>query len=94
ATYYDPNGGFGACGWTLQNSDFVVALGPQHYDAGAHCGKTVKVDYQGRSVNVVVADLCPGCQGDNGIDLTVPAMSQIDANYVFDGVISVNWAFV
>ncbi|KAJ6490118.1 hypothetical protein C8R45DRAFT_1139221 [Mycena sanguinolenta] len=91
ATYYDPNGGFGACGSILQNSDYVVALGPNDWAAGAHCGRAVTV--QCRSVQVVVQDLCPGCQGDHGIDLTEPAMNTLDTNYVFDGHINVVWNF-
>ncbi|KAF7326989.1 hypothetical protein MSAN_02492700 [Mycena sanguinolenta] len=93
ATYYDPNGGFGACGSILQNTDYIVALGPNDWNAGAHCGQTVTVQYNGKSVSVVVQDLCPGCQGDHGIDLTEPAMNTIDTNYVFDGHINVVWNF-
>ncbi|KAK7018354.1 RlpA-like double-psi beta-barrel-protein domain-containing protein-containing protein [Favolaschia claudopus] len=91
ATYYDPNGGTGACGSVLQNSDFIVALGSGHYDGGAHCGKTVTVTYQGRTISVTVADLCPGCQGANGIDLSEGAMAALDSNYINDGVITVQW---
>ncbi|KAJ6452682.1 RlpA-like double-psi beta-barrel-protein domain-containing protein-containing protein [Mycena vitilis] len=89
ATYYDPNGGFGACGNTLQNTDFIVALGPAFYNAGAHCGQTLT----GKSIVVTVQDLCPGCQGTNGIDLSESAMAALDSNYIFDGVITVNWSF-
>ncbi|KAJ7622231.1 RlpA-like double-psi beta-barrel-protein domain-containing protein-containing protein [Roridomyces roridus] len=91
ATYYDPNGGFGACGNVLTNDMFVAALNPGDYASGAHCGRTISVQYQGRTVNAVVQDLCPGCQGDHGIDLTEPAMSTIDSNYIFDGHIAVTW---
>nr|GAT51218.1 non-Catalytic module family EXPN protein [Mycena chlorophos] len=94
ATYYDPNGGYGACGNILENTDAVVALGPATWDGGAHCGETVSVTYGTVTVDVVVADLCPGCQGTYGIDLTEPPMSQLDAAYVFDGHINVVWGFV
>ncbi|KAF7358651.1 Non-Catalytic module family EXPN protein [Mycena sanguinolenta] len=93
ATYYDPDGGYGACGSILQNSDYIVALGPNDWAAGAHCGQTVTVQYAGKSVQVVVQDLCPQCQGDHGIDLTEPAMNTLDTNYVFDGHINVVWNF-
>lgn len=112
ATYYDPNGGFGACGSLLQNLDLVVALGKAHYDDGSHCGETISVGCEtpppllsrcittlipgldnGQSITVTVADLCPDCQGDNGIDLSEAAMALLDSNYVQDGVITVNWAF-
>ncbi|KAF8169840.1 RlpA-like double-psi beta-barrel-protein domain-containing protein-containing protein [Mycena galopus ATCC 62051] len=93
ATYYDPNGGYGACGSILQNTDYIVALGPNDWDAGAHCGQTVTVQYNGASVSVVVQDLCPGCQGDHGIDLTEPAINTLDTNYIAVGHIDVVWNF-
>ncbi|KAF7351732.1 hypothetical protein MSAN_01606400 [Mycena sanguinolenta] len=49
--------------------------------------------YEGRSVQVVVQDFCPGCQGSNGIDLTEPPMQILDPNYIFDGKINVVWNF-
>ncbi|KAJ7898654.1 hypothetical protein B0H14DRAFT_3424448 [Mycena olivaceomarginata] len=36
ATYYYPNGNYGACGWMINNGDMAVALGPDHWDSGAH----------------------------------------------------------
>ncbi|KAF7343515.1 hypothetical protein MSAN_01971800 [Mycena sanguinolenta] len=112
ATYYDPNGGTGACGNVLQNSDFIVALGEDTWDGGSHCGQTVNVQCaylfpplllmlkrvllapdQGNTVQVTVQDLCPGCQGANGIDLSEGAMAALDSNYINDGVISVVWSF-
>ncbi|KAJ6490129.1 RlpA-like double-psi beta-barrel-protein domain-containing protein-containing protein [Mycena sanguinolenta] len=92
ATYYDPNGGYGACGSILQNTDYIVALGPGDWSS-AHCGQTVTVKYGSNSVNVVVQDFCPGCQGAHGIDLTEPAMNALDPNYVAVGHIDVVWNF-
>ncbi|KAI0718969.1 riboflavine-aldehyde-forming enzyme [Cerioporus squamosus] len=43
ATYYQPNGGFGACGAPSQNSDFVVALSPSEYAGGANCWRHIGV---------------------------------------------------
>ncbi|KAJ7020474.1 RlpA-like double-psi beta-barrel-protein domain-containing protein-containing protein, partial [Mycena alexandri] len=93
ATYYDPNGGTGACGNPLQNNDAIVALGEGNWAGGAHCGQNINVQYQGRSITVNVQDLCPGCQGPNGIDLSEGAMAAIDPNYIADGVIPVVWSF-
>ncbi|KAJ6484753.1 RlpA-like double-psi beta-barrel-protein domain-containing protein-containing protein [Mycena sanguinolenta] len=93
ATYYDPNGGTGACGSVLQNSDFIVALGTGNWAGGAHCGQTVNVQYKSATIQVTVQDLCPGCQGANGIDLSEGAMAALDPNYINDGVISVVWSF-
>ncbi|KAJ7737413.1 Non-catalytic module family EXPN protein [Mycena maculata] len=85
ATYYDPDGGFGACGTQLQNSDFAVALSEDTWES-------ITVDYNGASVTVTVEDLCPGCSGDN-IGLVEAAMAALDANYVNDGIIPVTWFF-
>ncbi|KAF8179966.1 hypothetical protein K438DRAFT_1543637, partial [Mycena galopus ATCC 62051] len=77
ATYYYPNGGTGACGGTIQNGDMAVAIGQDNWDNGAHCGATMTVtckpfpaNHGGTTIYVTVEDLCPGCQGSNGIDLT------------------------
>ena len=40
ATYYEPAGGYGACGNVLQNTDMVVALSADQYLAGANCQST------------------------------------------------------
>ncbi|KAJ6512279.1 RlpA-like double-psi beta-barrel-protein domain-containing protein-containing protein, partial [Mycena vulgaris] len=93
ATYYYPNGQPGACGWTINNGDMAVALKAGDYASGAHCGQSITVHYNGHSISVVVADLCPGCQGTHGIDLTQGAMAVLDANYIAHGVDSVTWSF-
>ncbi|KAF8124409.1 hypothetical protein K438DRAFT_1511364, partial [Mycena galopus ATCC 62051] len=67
STYYYPNGGTGACGGTIQNGDMAVAIGQDNWDNGAH--------YGGTTIYVTVEDLCPGCQGSNGIDLTQGAFA-------------------
>ncbi|KAJ7176070.1 RlpA-like double-psi beta-barrel-protein domain-containing protein-containing protein, partial [Mycena crocata] len=90
ATFYDPNGGLGACGNPIQNSDFAVALNSADYANGAHCGQNINVDFNGASITVLVADLCPGCQA-GGIDLTQGAFSALADPSV--GVIQVNWNF-
>ncbi|KAJ7076748.1 RlpA-like double-psi beta-barrel-protein domain-containing protein-containing protein [Mycena belliarum] len=79
ATWYSPNGGFGACGQPIQNGDFAVALSSANYADN------------GKSINAVVRDLCPGC-ASNGIDLTQGAFSAL-ANLDL-GVIQVVWNFV
>ncbi|KAF7338881.1 hypothetical protein MSAN_02211300 [Mycena sanguinolenta] len=89
ATFYDPNGGIGACGTILQNNDFVVALGTGLWDGGSHCGQTINVSYQGKIIQVVVEDLCLGCQA-NGFAL---AEGALDPEYQTDGAITVVWSF-
>ncbi|KAF7341367.1 Barwin-like endoglucanase [Mycena venus] len=90
ATFFIPGGAFGACGKPIQNSDFAVALSSANYAGGAHCGQTLTVQFQGRSIVVTVADLCPGCAA-NGIDLTEGAFAALADPAV--GVIQVTWAF-
>ncbi|KAJ6540599.1 hypothetical protein B0H19DRAFT_1381639 [Mycena capillaripes] len=94
ASFYDPDGGIGACGTVLQNSDFVVALGVDTWDNGAHCGETVTVEFNGASISVIVADRCAGCvdlHGPNSIDLAEGAIAALDPNYENDGLIKVQW---
>ncbi|KAJ7199359.1 RlpA-like double-psi beta-barrel-protein domain-containing protein-containing protein [Mycena pura] len=90
ATFFIPGGATGACGGAIQNSDFAVALSSANYAGGAHCGQDVTVQFNGKSIVVRVADLCPGC-ASNGIDLTEGAFAALaDVNL---GVIEVNWNF-
>ncbi|KAK0185018.1 riboflavine-aldehyde-forming enzyme [Armillaria mellea] len=90
ATYYTPNGGDGACGTPLQNTDYIVALSSDQYAGGVHCGKVITVSYQGKSVDVTVRDLCPGC-GSNGIDLSPTAFQQLAGLDV--GRMQVTWDY-
>ncbi|KAJ7128324.1 RlpA-like double-psi beta-barrel-protein domain-containing protein-containing protein [Mycena epipterygia] len=90
ATFYLPGGGTGACGNSIQNSDFSVALSSVNYDNGAHCGQDITVTFQGKSITVKVEDLCPGC-ASNGIDLTEGAFESLANKDI--GVIDVTWSF-
>ncbi|KAI0685334.1 RlpA-like double-psi beta-barrel-protein domain-containing protein-containing protein [Cerioporus squamosus] len=90
ATYYYPNGGLGACGSPIQNSDFAVALSSSQYSGGANCGRRINVQYQGKSVVATVRDLCPGC-ASGSIDLTSGAFQQL-ANLDL-GRIQVTWNY-
>ncbi|KAJ7897415.1 hypothetical protein B0H13DRAFT_2521789 [Mycena leptocephala] len=44
ATFYAPQGEVGACGKVIQNSDLFVALSPDNYANGAHCGEVFVVE--------------------------------------------------
>uniref|UniRef100_A0A0W0G1H4 RlpA-like protein double-psi beta-barrel domain-containing protein n=1 Tax=Moniliophthora roreri TaxID=221103 RepID=A0A0W0G1H4_MONRR len=90
ATWYQPNGNYGACGWKLSNSDMVVALPSGKYANGSKCRKHINVHYKSKSVNVVVADLCPGC-GPNDVDLSEGAFKKLAGLDV--GRMKVNWDF-
>ncbi|KAF7368079.1 Barwin-like endoglucanase [Mycena sanguinolenta] len=90
-TFYTPNGGVGACGHPIKTSAHAVALASAQYDGGAHCGKKIKVQYNGKSVIANVVDLCPGCPSE-GLDLTRGAFKKLAKPAV--GVIEANWHFV
>ena len=44
ATWYTPNGGLGACGAPIQNSEHIVALSSDQYVAGSSCGRRIRVN--------------------------------------------------
>ncbi|KAF7343561.1 hypothetical protein MSAN_01976600 [Mycena sanguinolenta] len=64
-----------------------------YYDPDGGIDECGNVQYQGNAIQVTVQDLCPGCQGANGIDLAEGAMAALDSNYINDGVISAVWSF-
>jgi len=72
-TYYNPAGGYGACGWTIQDSDPTVALahgimGDQS-NGNSWCGKKITILHNGATHTATVGDKCMGCDGES-IDLT------------------------
>ncbi|KAF8179053.1 RlpA-like double-psi beta-barrel-protein domain-containing protein-containing protein, partial [Mycena galopus ATCC 62051] len=90
ATYYVPNGGLGACGTHIGNSDMAVALTPADYAHGAHCGKQINVHYKGKTIKVTVRDECPGCK-THGLDLTRGAFAKLADLKL--GVLDVTWEY-
>ncbi|KAJ7661066.1 hypothetical protein B0H14DRAFT_3077462 [Mycena olivaceomarginata] len=95
ASYYNPRRWFRPlaelCSRTRTSS---VALGTDHWDGGSHCGQTMRVQRNGGSISVIVADLCPGCvglHGANSIDLSQGAMAALDSNFINDGITTVQW---
>jgi hypothetical protein len=82
-TIYQTQGGYGACGTQLNDSDMIVALshvawGASTYDvmtgaaSNPWCGQEIEVHYKGNSVKAKIMDMCPGCKGDD-IDLSPAA---------------------
>ncbi|KAI0301947.1 RlpA-like double-psi beta-barrel-protein domain-containing protein-containing protein, partial [Multifurca ochricompacta] len=53
--------GLGSCGQSNGSGDFIVALNPEQYDGGAHCGETITITFGGKTAQATVEDLCPGC---------------------------------
>ncbi|KZT00348.1 uncharacterized protein LAESUDRAFT_709032 [Laetiporus sulphureus 93-53] len=67
-TWYNADG-TGSCGNTVTNSEYIVALDSALYDSGAHCGKSITIEYDGKTAQATIADECPGCPS-GGLDLT------------------------
>ncbi|KAG8835291.1 Rho GTPase [Serendipita sp. 399] len=83
ATYYYQGGNAGACGDYHGDYDYIGAIDSNYYgDLGAKswwCGQRVRItraDNQ-RSVDIVIADVCPTCDGTEGFDLSVGAFQAI-----------------
>ncbi|CAO2658785.1 Nn.00g065080.m01.CDS01 [Neocucurbitaria sp. VM-36] len=86
-TIYDNNGGYGACGTELHDTDMIVALakdawGTSTYDVmtgeatNPWCGQKIQIEYNGNSVQATIMDLCPGCVGHD-VDLSLAAWKQL-----------------
>ncbi|CAG8955449.1 hypothetical protein HYFRA_00010315 [Hymenoscyphus fraxineus] len=88
ATFYEPNG-LGSCGQQLTADSGTVALSRSH---DGNCGRTVRVNLNGRSVTAKVADACSGCVSD-GIDLTKSKFLELGGN-TGTASLSVSWDFV
>jgi hypothetical protein len=69
---YGPcNGGQGAK--YGQQSKYWAAI----YDGASHCGQTITVKSGSRSIDLVVMDVCPGCQSDNHVDMGLEALIEL-----------------
>jgi hypothetical protein len=88
-TYYDV--GLGACGWTNQPSDFVVAVNTAQYSSGRHCGQRVQIRAYGKTAIAEVVDECPGCEG-HGLDLSEALFTHFAPKD--KGVFLASWDFV
>jgi len=88
-TFYEL--GLTACGITYTDSDFVAAVSHILFDgypgAGANpndnavCNQKVKLEYQGRSVDVIIVDRCTGCK-EFDLDLSPAAFNQLASESV------------
>ena len=92
ATFFYQMGGYGACGKVNPDSAYIVALALARYGTASNnapdCGRKLRITNtdNGRSVEAVVADACPGCRNYNSLDLSVAT---------FDGAYSLgklDWA--
>lgn len=80
-TWFTQNGVAGACGQVHSDSDFIAALDSSAYgDTGSqssYCGKTIRITWGGKSVDVVVADACPTCSNPSSVDLSEAAFQAL-----------------
>ncbi|MEU9320886.1 hypothetical protein [Streptomyces sp. NPDC048295] len=92
ATYYPT--GLTACGITMTDRDFGVALDPDMFGSAYPspvCGKKVEITYNGKSITATVVDRSEGA-GRYGLDLTPGAYSAL-ASFE-QSSIDVTWRFV
>lgn len=94
-TYYTPD--VGACGKTNSESDMIVAVSQKLYkdkqtgnnpNNNPLCGRKIKASYQGKPVEVTVADACVGCKYDD-LDFSPAAFSKIADKSL--GRIDISW---
>ena len=81
------NGALGACGEPMNADSFYVALAQPAWGASTYdsqtgkatnkwCGQKIKIEYNGKSVDATIMDLCPGCSGHD-LDLSDAAWAAI-----------------
>ncbi|PSS37435.1 hypothetical protein PHLCEN_2v739 [Hermanssonia centrifuga] len=89
---YDVTAGEVACGGFYQNSDFVVALNSFQYDAagGSDCGKTISINYGGKTTQATIVDRCGSGCPYGGLDLT-PTLFAYLAGSTAPGLINGGW---
>lgn len=80
-------GALGACGEPMYASDLYVAIAQSAWGASTYdtmtgkatnkwCGQKIRIQYNGKSVDATVMDMCPGCSGHD-IDLSDAAWEAI-----------------
>lgn len=81
------NGALGACGEPMNPEDITVALAQPAWGASTYdtmtgkatnkwCGQKIRIEYNGKSVDATIMDMCPGCAGHD-IDLSDGAWAAI-----------------
>lgn len=75
-TWYTQDGNAGACGVKHSDSDLIAALDSRTYSQ-SYCGKKIRVSWGGKSVDVTVADECPGCYNAASVDLSTAAFQSL-----------------
>lgn len=99
ATYFYQGGNAGACGTVHSDSDYVIAIDAagwwSNYESSgsSYCGKSITLTNtnNGKSVTAVVADVCPTCDTNNSLDLSVGAFQAIASES--DGLVPITWVW-
>ncbi|KAF9967715.1 hypothetical protein BGZ70_008463 [Mortierella alpina] len=76
----------------------IVALNEEQMGAlngsGSKCGKMVRVQYGGKSVDLKIVDTCPSQYCDSGaLDLSQAAFKEL-AGGLSKGVLALKWEFI
>jgi len=88
-TWYYP--GLGSCGGTNNQGQSVVAVSHDIASDGAHCGKNVRITYNGKSTSAQVVDTCESC-GPSDLDLSPDTFEKLAP--LSQGVMSpMTWEF-
>ncbi|ROV88769.1 hypothetical protein VPNG_10283 [Cytospora leucostoma] len=99
-TWYNTNGGYGACGTVLSDSEAICALSEKLYDQYTKnsnsndnelCGKKIEITMpSGQTATVTVADRCTGCAATD-IDLTPTTFKQLVSGGLGTGRTEATW---
>ncbi|KAF9933320.1 hypothetical protein BGZ67_004339 [Mortierella alpina] len=82
----------GSCDTQFDTNDMIVAMNEAQMGGGAQCGKSVKITYNGKTVNAKVVDTCPKQYCSSGaLDLSQAAFKKLAP--LDDGVIDIKWQF-
>ncbi|CCL99828.1 uncharacterized protein FIBRA_01852 [Fibroporia radiculosa] len=90
-TYYQT--GLGACGYTDNNSDPIVAVSHLIYGDGGYCNQWVQITNTANGVtkSAQVRDKCQGC-GSSDLDMS-PSLFQSLGASLSQGVLQIDWEF-
>ncbi|KAK4704228.1 hypothetical protein P7C70_g1984, partial [Phenoliferia sp. Uapishka_3] len=95
ASFFDQDGGTGACGTAHGDYDLIVALASGLYDTNSHCGDSVTITNtaNSKSVTAVVADRCIGCQSRDtyALDLSLGTFDAIGDQAT--GILDISWSY-
>ncbi|KAG0355522.1 hypothetical protein BG005_005540 [Podila minutissima] len=82
----------GSCGTKFTTNDMIVAMNaPQQGGNNAQCGKSVRIQHNGKSITAKVVDTCPEC-ASGSLDLSQAAFSSLAS--LDQGTIDITWSFV